>query len=289
MKRARLSTRLAGVALLLACALPAAASGLETKVEALVKRLRRERRLAPDERTAWSVYDIASNEKLVSINEDEPFQAASLVKPFIALAYLHEVAARRRRYTYRERRLMEMMIRDSDNAAADWFLRSLGGPAAVQRLLKREYGGILRDLRLVEYIPASGRTYRNRASAHDYSRFLYALWNGDLPRSEELRRVLGLPKRDRLVDGAAVPRSIGVYDKTGTTSRLCGDMGVLVARGADGRQYPYIVVGLIQKRHRARRYLRWMRQRGDVIRAVSGLVYHSIASRHKLSAPGVGR
>lgn len=256
---------------------------LEAAVEAFIKARRRDGTLRPGERTAWVVYDFLNEEKLVSINEDVPMEAASLIKPFIALAYFHEVAAGRRRYGPSERRRMEAMIQRSDNPATNWLLRRLGGPARVQELLKREYGGVLADLSLVEYIPRGGRTYRNKASAHDYSRFLFALWNGDLPRSEEIRRLMHLPGRDRIYTGAkGVPAGTEVYNKTGSTARLCGDMGILVAEDRNGEEVPYIVVGLIEAEREAAHYSRWIRRRGDVIRGVSDLVYKAMADRHGL-------
>lgn len=260
---------------------------LERQVERFIGRLRDGGQVRSDERTAWLVYDIAADRKLITINEDEPLQSASLVKPIIALAFFDAVKDGRLRYGARERARLEAMIRDSDNAAANWFLRRLGGPAAAQARLMRRYGGLLSGLRLVEYIPADGRTYGNRASAHDYSRFLYALWRGSLPGASEIKRAMGLPNRDRLTDGvAAVPDDVAVYDKTGTTARLCGDMGILVARAANGRAYPYIFVGVIQKESHARHYFEWMRRRGDVIRGVSALAYRAMAARHGLDDGG---
>jgi len=128
------------------------------------------------------VYDFTSDEKLASINEDAPLQAASLIKPLLALAYMDAVSQGSKRYTPLARSRMEAVIQRSDNRDANWVMRQLGGPASVQRLLLSRYGALLRDVRLVEYIPRSGRTYRNKASAHDYSRFLYALWTGGASR-----------------------------------------------------------------------------------------------------------
>ena len=68
----------------------------------------------------------------------------------------------------------------------------------------------------------------------------------------------------------------------GNTARLCGDMGILVVRGRDGRSYPYILVGIIEKDSRARNYTTWIRSRGDVIRSVSNIVYRGISERHGL-------
>lgn len=259
----------------------ASSASLESEVESYIKGLRRRGQVKYDEKTAWVVYDFTTDSKLVSINEDTPLAAASLIKPLIALAYFHEVSAGRKPYRSDERRRMERMIKDSDNRATNWFIRRLGGPAAVHRLLRRHYGGLLKNTSIVEYIPAGGRTFRNRASAHDYSRFLYALWKGEIPRSDELKRVMGLPNADRLYTATpGVPEGTRVYDKTGSTSRLCGDIGILVAQRADGRKFPYIIIGVIEKERSTRRYYSWMRSRGDVIRRVSEMAYEEIAAMH---------
>lgn len=266
--------------------LPAASVGtaapIEKEIENYIKALRRRGSVKPDERTAWLVYDISSGEKLVSINEDMPLDAASLIKPFIALAWLHEARDGRKRYGPSEQRRMEDMIRNSDNISADWFMRRLGGPAGLQRLLKTHYGRMLEDTRIVEYIPANGRTFRNQASAHDYSRFLYAVWKDEVPGSAEIKRLMNMPNPDRLYTSVpGVPAGTEVYDKTGTTSRLCGDMGILVAQRADGKSFPYIIVGVIEKDRSTRRYSSWMKSRGDIIRRVSEMVYNEITDLHR--------
>ncbi|MDD5305246.1 MAG: serine hydrolase [Elusimicrobia bacterium] len=262
-------------------ALPAAS--LEDEIDAFIKRMRHRGLLQRDERTAWSVYDISRDVELAGINQDTPLQTASLIKPFIALAYFDSVADQERSYTPEARRRMEAMIRDSDNGAANWFLRELGGPAAVQRRLKKSHGAVLNGLSLVEYIPRNGRTYRNKAAVHDYTRFLHELWADALPASAEIKRVMQLPKRNRLMSGAkGVPGDTLLYDKTGSTSRLCGDMGILVARGKDGRNYPYILVGVIEKSGAARHYMNWIHRRGDLIRQVSNMAYKAIAVRYGL-------
>ena len=257
---------------------------LEAAVEQYVKRLRRTGKIAPDERTAWSVYDFTSGRKLVGINEDIQFQAASLVKPFFALAFFQEVRSGRLKYGRKSRRHLQRMIQNSNNFSTNWIIRRVGGPGAVQRLLKRHYPGIFQDTTIVEYIPPGGRTYRNKASVHDYSRFLYALWKEDLPRASEIKRLMALPGPDRLSSGIrAIPRGTKVYNKTGSTARLCGDMGILILRGKDGKRYPYTLVGVIEKRQRARSYTSWLRSRGNIIRRVSEIVYRGISQQHNLT------
>lgn len=254
---------------------------LEAAVEAYIDRLRREGRIRDDERTAWSVYDFTAGEKLVSINEDEPFEAASMVKLFVAAAFFCKVEQGELIYGRRSRRQMERAIQHSNNAATNWLLRKIGGPGAAERVLKRAYPGIFEDTRIVEYIPRGGRTYRNRASPHDYSRFLYALWNDDIFGAREIRRLMALPGPDRIVAGVeGIPAGTRVYNKTGSTARVCGDVGILIARGPDGKRYPYTVVGIIEKERRARDYGAWIRSRGEVIRNVSGIVYNGLRKRY---------
>jgi len=256
---------------------------LEVAVENYIDQLRRDGKIAADERTGWSVYDFTTGEKLVTINEDEQFQAASLVKPFIAAAFFHKVAQGELIYGPDSRRHMELMIQRSDNAAANWAIRQVGGPQAVERILKRSYPGIFQEIHLVEYIPADGRTYRNKASVHDYSRFLYAVWKDDIAGAREIKRLMALPGSDRIYTGVSeVPKGTRVYDKTGSTARVCGDMGILSVRGADGRRYPYTLVGIIEKQQSAPNYTAWIRSRSDVIRNVSAIVYKGIAQHHDI-------
>ncbi|MGA7978909.1 MAG: serine hydrolase [Chromatiaceae bacterium] len=266
-------------------------TSLQTQVLALLKRLHREGLIHSGERTSWSVYDFTTRTKLVTINEDAPRQAASMIKPFVAQAFFFKVEESQGglRYTRQVRRTMERMICKSNNRATNHLIELVSrhennrGPRDVERVLKNHAPGIFRQTRIVEEIPRDGRTYRNLASAHDYSRFLYALWNERLPYADELRHLMGLPNRDRISYGVeAVPDSAAVYDKTGSTARLCGDMGIIAAPGRDGRTYPYTFVGIIERPSRAKNYGRWITRRSNAIRAVSNLVYLHMKDRHNL-------
>jgi beta-lactamase class A len=254
---------------------------LEGAIEDYISRMRREGKIKDDERTAWSVYDFTAGEKLVSINEDEQFEAASMVKLFIAAAFFCRVEKGELIYGNNSRRHMELAIQHSNNAATNWMLRKIGGPKAAERILKRKYPGIFQDTRIVEYIPRGGRTYRNKASAHDYSRFLIAVWKEDIFGAREIKRLMALPGRDRILTGvASIPVSARVYNKTGSTARVCGDMGILNVKGPGGKRYPYTVVGIIEKERRTRDYTTWIRSRGEVIRNVSGIIYRGIVKRY---------
>ncbi|MEM9283083.1 MAG: serine hydrolase [Verrucomicrobiota bacterium] len=258
-------------------------SVIESQIETYIKSLRGKGVIRSHERTAWLVYDITSGRKLVSINENTQLQAASMVKPYLALAFFHQVQAGRIIYGSKSRRHMELMIQKSNNDSTNWVMQQTGGPAATQALLKRHYPSLCQHLKLVEYIPKSGRTYRNMGSAGDYGRFLTALWQGKLPEYREILRLMALPGIDRLyTDAKRVPSGTLVYNKTGSTAMCCGDMGILVARGRNGKRYPYVIVGIIESSHRTTAYGTWISRRADVIREVSNITYLGLKKHHPL-------
>jgi beta-lactamase class A len=228
------------------------------------------------------VYDLTKRKSLVDINADQLFQAASMIKPFVALAFFHQVKGGKLLYGPKSRRKMEAMIQRSNNPSTNWVMRVAGGPSRCEEILRAYYGHIFKNTRIVEYIPAGGKTYKNRALPSDYIRFLQALWNNELPYGKEIRRLMSLPGRDRLYNGTPIPQGTLVYNKTGSTAYLCGDMGILVPRDKKGRRYPYALVGIIERTSRPKNYGRWMLTRGNVIRKVSTLVYEEMKKQYKL-------
>lgn len=271
-----------------------AATKTATKKADLGKRVaqyiaiqRKRGRLTKGERSAWAVSDLSAGRDLVALNANTPLQCASMVKPFVALAYLHahhRINARKYPLGAREKRLMRDMLVSSSNHATNALMKEVGGAGAVQNILRKQYGSIFHHTQIVELIPLGGQTYRNRASASDYNRFLKALWAGRLPGAAYLKSVMGLPNRDRIRDGTRhVPRTARVYDKTGTTARLCGNMGIVACRGRNGKIYPYTITGIIERNVRTGQLGRWSRERGNLIRDVSDMVYLDLATRYPLT------
>ena len=82
----------------------ATGSELEGEIERYVKSLRAKKGIRSDERTAWLVYDFTSGKKLVGINENAQLQAASMIKPYLALAFFHQVKAGRLTYGSKSKR-----------------------------------------------------------------------------------------------------------------------------------------------------------------------------------------
>jgi beta-lactamase class A len=264
-------------------AAPPEEPSLQKQIQDYVSDLKNSKKLSLGDKVACSVFDFTTGEKLVSINENEPLQAASMIKPFVALAFLHEAEKGRFIYGSKSRARMQSMIQRSRNSSTNWVMRQVGGPHKVQEILQDNYSMLFTGTSIKEYIPRRGRTYINKASALDYGRFLYAMWHGQLPYSRELRRLMALPNSDRVCHGARkVPKGTLVYDKTGSTSRLIGNMAIMVARGKNGKKYPYTLICVIQRRTAAPNYTAWSRRAGDIIREVSNKVYTVMRKRHDL-------
>ncbi|KJR98483.1 MAG: hypothetical protein VR65_20870 [Desulfobulbaceae bacterium BRH_c16a] len=254
----------------------------ERSIEEYIANLRSKGSLAKDESTGWMVYDLENDRRIAGINADVEFQAASMIKPFVALAYFHLVKEKKLKYGEQARKQMEAMIQRSSNPATNWAMKQVGGPAQCNEILKKHYSSIFKKTVIKEYIPAGGRTYINSAPPSDYVRFLRALWKQELPYGKEMQRLMALPGRDRLYYGTPIPRGTLVYNKTGSTAHLCGDMGILVPKTKNGAKYPYVIVGIIERKSKAPNYGQWMNSRGRVIRDVSTLVYEELKKEHQL-------
>lgn len=254
----------------------------EKNIEKFINDLRRKGAIRSDEKTGWMVYDLQNDRNLLGINANEVFQAASMIKPFVALAYFHEVKRGKLTYGSKGRQMVEAMIQHSNNSATNWVMRQVGGPEKCERILNSNYKRIFKKTAIREYIPAGGRTYRNSALPSDYIRFLRALWRDELPYHKEMRRIMALPGRDRLYHGTRIPQGTLVYNKTGSTAHLIGDMGILVPKTAKGRRHAYAIVGIIERSSRASDYGGWMLARGNVIREVSTLVYEEMKKKYQL-------
>ncbi len=261
-----------------AAAVPATTAGLNGDLQSFLRTQQARGRLGKNDSTALVAYDLTSNTYLASHNAQRSFQAASMIKPFVALAFFHQVDKGKLKYTEKHRQMMVRMIQHSDNEATNWFMRQVGGPARCQALLKQAYGPLVRRVNICEYIPPGGKTYRNSAQPTDYIAYLKALWQHQLPHSEEMLRVMALPGRDRIYWGTQLPKGTRVYNKTGTTAHLCGDMGIIVPPGK--RQAPYIIVGIVQRPSKPKDFKHWMVSGGNVIRDFSTLVYREMQDRY---------
>ncbi len=255
-------------------------TSLQWQVQEYLDYLWQEGILARDETVACSVYDLLQGENLVSLNEDMPLQCASMFKPFLVLAYLQEVSERRKVFDASVSRELDLIISRSDNSLTDEYISWLRDPANVERILRKNYGDIFRELELVEYIPVDppneGKTYLNKASAGDYRRFLTGLWEERFPYSRYLFELMAKRGAADRID-QHTPEML-VANKTGSTGHLCGDMGIVQGWDKQGKPLAYTFVAIIESEslHEKREYVPWISSRARVIRDLSSMVYEEL-------------
>ena len=253
-------------------------SPLEQQIDDFVKQYRRQNKLTNTDKTSFVVYDLTRNKKLVSINEDTPRMAASLIKNFVMLVYFHEVKQGRLAHTNTNRRHLKRMIEVSSNTSTNYFINLIGSPYKVNRILKANYP-YFNQTRIVERIPTTGRTYKNTTSAQDLNKFYVQLWKNKLPFSDKMKWYFKLPNGDYIYKRTSIPSSVKIYNKTGTVYGLIGDSGILVLRDPKGNPRPYVFTGMIEDKtktnYRRRRisFGAWVGNRANILRRVSERVY----------------
>ena len=206
-------------------------SPLESRMDAFIKDLRRARHLSPTDEISITVYDIGHGRKVASINEDVRRMAASTIKDYVMLAVFHQVNSGHFKYTAKVKGLIESTISYNrgladGNHSANVLIDMIGGTQKVNQILRDNYK-FFNETRIVEHIPTNARTYRNTTSTHDLSIFYNQLWAGNLPYANEMKRILSLPKHDRIFDGTCIPSGTRVLDKTGTVYGLVADSGII--------------------------------------------------------------
>ncbi len=252
-----------------------ATNALQIAINQYISDLRYGGQLAASERTAWGVYDLTAQRDVVFINGNSPMQAASLIKPFIVQQYLYANYRNGLRFPLTEEILADMraIIVRSNNAKTTALMQRIGPPYLIERLLRDQAPSVYRNIQIVEYIPNNGQTYSNRASIGDYQRFLRAIWANKLVGSKTLKQLMAIKNNDRLKTGTHyLPLSARVYDKTGSTAMVCGNVGIIECDSPQGPR-AYAISAIIESSYKVQSYGRWIASRGNIIRNVSDMTY----------------
>lgn len=252
-----------------------ASSSLQIAINQYISDLRRGGQLGASERTAWGVYDLTAQRDVVFINGNSSMQAASLIKPFIVQEYLYANYRNGRRFPLTGEILADMraIIVRSSNAKTTALMQRIGPPYMIERLLRDQAPSVYRNIQIVEYIPNNGQTYGNRASVGDYQRFLRAIWANKLVGSDTLKRLMAIKNNDRLKTGTNyLPLGARVYDKTGSTAMVCGNVGIIECDSPRGPR-AYAISAVIESSYKVQSYSRWIASRGNIIRNVSDMTY----------------
>ncbi len=183
--------------------------------------------------------------ELVSINGDEPFPMASVVKVAIAANYFAQVEHGRRSLNdsiggRSASRLIEAMLVHSDNYATDLLLRDLGGPSTVQAwLTQKGVTGVRIDRSIAQLLRARRdlRDVRDSSTPRGMVELLQRIDSGQMVGRSSRSHLLYLMSRchtGRNRIRGLLPYGTQVENKTGTLSGLSTDVGFITL--PDGRR-----------------------------------------------------
>lgn len=259
------------------------------------------------EKTAWAAYDLKTNKQILGIHENEPMRAASMIKSFVALAYLVTKGAD---LTALDKKKVQFIIdyktKTMDqatlnrlpsgseytkaNALTTEMIKALGGPSGVMdKLAKILPQKCMEGVNINETIDNDGTTYKNTLTPNALVEFYKYLYE---KRTEEpyktLLNLLVTEKRDSIYDGVpAIPADMDVANKSGTTGLSRGDGGIILAKDKDGTSHPYIFVSMFSRgtptpvgqpedTTKYPNYTADTRKRANISREVSGKIYKGL-------------
>ena len=188
-------------------------------------------------------------------------KSASTIKLPILQAYMIQRFKGKFEETSNHKKLIEEMIRFSNNSSTNKIIKLLGGTENIQRLLNKTK--FYKELRLLEMIPEDGRTYRNKISAEDLNQILMKIWfkraigpqystQINKTAAHEMLNLLGLPGHPWLKDRIKAEtcfssnKSVKLWDKTGFVKGLNGNAGIVEIDTPHGRK-AYSLVMLVER------------------------------------------
>ncbi|HLD39132.1 MAG TPA: serine hydrolase [archaeon] len=261
-----------------------------------VKAAGKKGRLTKNDKVSFVVYDIGNDTYVVNEKGNDQVMAASTIKVFALSLFFEMVDSGKLVYGWMDRDNLRKMIKLSDNKATNTVIRNIGyalgmpvesAPDAAQAVLMDKHPEFAKT-EIREFIPENGRdngrTYRNMTSAMDLVEYYRRLWDRTLPYSDEMLKYLGLPKNTRLFTGGC--NTSEDFNKTGTLYGQVSDAGLVLIKGSDGKDHPYVIAAIIEDRtktieaNRKKSYGRWVRERETIIRDLSKQVYMTLYREH---------
>lgn len=183
------------------------------------------------------------NGQLITNGQDGPIAIASVVKLFIADDLLLQVARGQTELTPADRQLLDVMLRSSDDSAAEIFWNRSGGSAIITRVVGR-YG--LNST----HPPGNGRWYNTISTVTDLVQYYDMLLSGagGLP-PEQANIIVGdlaqsTPTApDGMVPGGIYPQRFGIPDGL-YSEPVAVKQGWMCCIGADWMHLSTGVIGM---------------------------------------------
>jgi beta-lactamase class A len=230
-----------------------------------------------DATVGYAAVDIETG-RTVSSNANDHFPMASVFKFPVAIVVLQRVdagdfklddaitiqpaqfsrghsplreSANGKPVTVTVRRLVELMVVESDNTAVDYFIRRLGASAITERIAGFGGRGVRVDRPendIAEAIAAHGiaayvRDVRDTTTPNGMVRLLVAFFrqqDGLMPSSHDLLLGFMTNSHNPVRLASALPKGVVVAHKTGTMPGVFNDVGIITS--ADGKHHIAIAV-----------------------------------------------
>lgn len=253
---------------------------LQDMVENEIIHLKAIRRLLPGDEISLQVYDLNAKKMLADINGNVIRNAASLIKVYVLLAVYEAISRQELQETPEIEHYLYRMIAISDNEATNHLIHVLGKGDALKGImvinaLTRKFGFSGTTLR--ELIPEGGKTYENRTSVADTTRFYRLLYEQKLisPQySQKMNDILQKNIHDRIKTLQIKQDGVAVADKTGYVRGLNGDCGIVYQKGLNsGCDYALSVI--IENKSRPSDGA-WGKKKSAVIRYLSDRIYQTL-------------
>lgn len=255
---------------------------IETLIFEVEKQSRAARNLGRQEKTSWAVYDISIGTYLAEIRTSQLHQSACMSKPVVALAVYWARHNQKKKISQEEIDLMRGMIIDSENSYESELVQRIGGLKTVSKMFGN-YPDIFGKTKFTELPKEEGNHYQNKACAKDYVNILKAMMAGQLYGSDNVLDLMRQVNYKALVsDVSGIPDNIITHNKTGSNGYVCGDMAIIRRKDEQGKERPYIIVGLITRTkpvHEDSAWWCWWQSRCQTLGAISGAVYREMSTK----------
>ena len=239
---------------------------LEKIILQYMKQEYSQRNINQNDKLSLIVQDLSTGDILVSIRPSISIKSASTIKVPILHAYMIQRNKGIIKESSWHKKLIEEMIRFSSNPSTNSIIHLLGGTEKIQKILDQTK--IYNELKLSEYFPVDGRSYKNKISAADLNQIFVKIWIKHIDNFatkitnnkevyDEILFLLGLPGhpwiKDRIKAGTCFSsrKSVKIWDKTGFVKGSNGDAGIVQISTPYGRKAYSIVMFIERKNYKS--------------------------------------
>ena len=270
---------------------------LEASILQYMNEVYVQKKLKRKDKLSIVVQDLTTGSIVVAIRPRTSVKSASTIKVPILHAYMIQRFSGNITDSLSNKKMLEEMIRFSNNPSTNYIIELLGGTEKIQQLLNQTK--IYKELSLIEKIPEDGRSYLNKISAADLNKIFVKIWNQRVigpeysqqknrTASKEMLYLLGLPGqawlKDRIKAGTCFSSNklVKIWDKTGFVKGVNGNAGIVEIDTPHGRKAYSIVMFIEREDYQSITgdAAQWSESVSHHMRRISEMTYAFISNRY---------